>query len=418
MGYSLPAQKFGARMAGALAAGAPPGGSVRLNAWAIRERLLAILSEQYYQAALVGLPEMGLRMGVGGGQDTDALRGAEIWMDRVLDAARQTHARRPHHKGHELARLLMSAGEGWPETALTRAAERPGAAAPDGSPQKGVFARVERLRDADETPAPRARKDIGPLWFVVAALAEEAPEGLSLWGAVSVAPTRLAPFDEDALRALRMFLADAVNDANRHWAALKRLGLSPPDWMEGEEWEESTKFATLGCSQAMKCETLLSLAQASAAAEGRGAPDRADFLAAWAERPVTAKMDFEAFSATPAGRAILSTEKLSVVSADETLELTAEEEDRAADDLAAALQVLLERGAVEREAVIVFLRLNRGDTLAEILAKDAGLRARFRSLEPFRRYCETMFTQVLGAVRALEEGAGSAAGRAAAHQEG
>lgn len=408
-GYSRPAERLGARLARRLNTPHEDGAdSVRVEPWLLYQDLLRALTERYYQITLVGLDELGLakprdeyRTGYNDDQFAEAERGAEMWLDRVLDAPRHVHPRKETHEAHNLLHSLASRGVDWPEVTLARA----DAPAPPALLPRWLRRTAEALQTAAArtTTARVAMRGGRPLHLRAGAVALDVPEGLSIWQAIGAAPEHCAVITGRAADEQVYLFARAVHGANKHWDALRRLSLSPVDWMNREDWEPDGKLATLSTSQAMDALKLVAAAQEAAMAAGREAPQVEDFRGAWDRQPILKRMDFATFAASPAGRALLTAASGVRLDLPEEAAFGPDTEASPVDlaehsDLMSAIDRLEDSGMFQAAEIRLLRAIAGGESLTVIHAEDAELRRRYRQLEDLKAALDPLQDRVLEAI--------------------
>ena len=405
-----PATKFAARLA-RLVNSPDEDGRIRIEPWLIEREIIEILIEPYYLAALVGGPELGMRMpraksprGYTQQERLEAEVAAAKWLEHVLDRSLKTHARRETHTGHQVFLDLVRQGEGIATAEFVRKSEAGSRVDFLPAAIKGVFTALRRLEvryQGTEGPVGWARQNIGPLFLVANQAPAQVIERMSLWNAIECAPkTGIVRTKRDMDTTVNLF-RQAVETTAKHWSALLRLKLSPPDWMEPQDWEETAAFDTLNTNQAMEAANMLSRARAHAAARGSDTPTQADFQLAWADKPLSSKITFEAFLATPAGRAIVQPMKPLFVAQPETW-TEVYSEDAQADDLQAAdeadmfalLDHWRDKGALSDAKWELATRIAQGDELEDILATSPSIRANFSQGAAFRHDVEALFDEL------------------------
>ncbi len=405
-GYSRPAERLGARIARKLNTPNPGAEDVAVEPWLLHQDLIAILTERYYQLTLVGLEELGLakpkdeyRTGYNDDQFAEAERGAELWLDKVLDAPRQVHPRKPTHEAHNILLALAERGVDWPATALGRG---------ETSAQPTLMPRWLR-RTAEALARAAGREDIAQmhprggvaLQLTAGAVALEVPEGLPIWQAMASAPERCRPLDGRAADEQVYLFVRAVHGANKHWDALRRLGLAPPDWMAQESWEADEKLATLSTSQALDALKFIACAEAFAAAAGREDPSPEDYRAAWAEKAILKRLTFEDFAATPAGRALMRGRGAG--GEDIAADLPGPDDDgpdtlAEHSDLESMIDRLESSGMFQAAEIRLLRAIAGGEPLSVIHQNDGELRLRYPRLEDLKAGLEPLQDRVLAAV--------------------
>lgn len=378
-----------------------------IEPWLLDHELRRILSERQYQFALVGLDELGLskpkdefRTEYNSDQFEDAEHGAALWLQWVLDGPRHIHGSRKTHEAHNILEDLVSRGWQWAVSVeLIRAAQDPSTCEntpPDARPT------VQALRQVlASAHAGSERED--KLWLMIGQTGQQVAETLSIWAAIAAAPPRVHRLDGAELDKHVHRLVRAINGANKHWDALRRLGLSPISWMSKEAWEDDGKLSKLGTNQAMSALTLLKAAEDLAAAEGRDAPSVEDFRGAWAAAPVLKRMTFDDFANSAAGQAIMAAARNAQAMPEEDASYDpddVEPSDLASDDdLSATFEHLAASGEFDELDLRMLQSVISGKSLADLHARDKAFRLKFRSLADLGAHLEGLQDRVVFVVR-------------------
>src|SRR5262249_11421475 len=169
------------------------------------------------------------------GPGTTPQEASHCYVDNVLK--RRLHLARdePAHKGHALFLALCRRGvdPAWPKADLARTRSASAAGTP-GAPAElaGVRERLARVSPeiSDGNPAKSTRAASGPLCLRVGGAATEVAEELSMWDAMTCAPTRLKPLARgSAFNAFCSIMIKTLEAANARYGTLIALGLSPRD---------------------------------------------------------------------------------------------------------------------------------------------------------------------------------------------
>ncbi|MEM1129018.1 MAG: hypothetical protein AAGH83_00700 [Pseudomonadota bacterium] len=412
-GYTRPAERLAARLARRLNTPEDGRDTVVIEPWLLDRELRQILSERYYQITLVGLDELGLpkprdefRTAYNRDQFEDAEAGAGMWLEHVLDAERHIHSSRSVHEAHNILLAFAHRGHGWPDVQMIRAHDKPGAQdmlPPVAKETAAALARQMKVRGND-AGGNKARREEGPLWLAIGPSAVEVIDALSLWAAICCAPPEcdvLTGPDEDD--HVHMF-ARAIHGANKHWDALRRLGLSPTSWMARESWEDDGKLTTLSVAQALKALDFVTAAQDSASKSGRDMPELEDYRAAWGVKPILKRLSFDEFEQTRAGRAIIASAPQQLSEQDLEDISYSDEDDPVPlanhSDLKDMIDRLEQGGAFDPLEIRILRWVSCGDSLEVLHRDDKEIRFRFRKLEDLKACLDPLQDRVIAAVTA------------------
>lgn len=414
-GYKRPAERFAARVAKTLFQPAKGQVTVRLEPWFLDREFRRILTQRYYQITLVGLEELGLekprdeyRTAYNRDQFEDAEIGAGLWMKHVLDGPRQVHSSQSVHEAHNVLLSLCKQGHGWPDVAMDRAMSQP---LPDdqvpkvAQPSKAALARIKTQKGNPEGTL-KARREAGPLWIRIGMGSCEVIDALSLWDAMRAAPGICDEFSGDDADNLVHLFARAFNVANRHWDALRLLGLSPPAWIDDEAKEEGRGLATLSVSQALAALALVKEAKSLAETAGRQTPTVDDFRQAWENRPILKRMSFDDFLTSTTGQAIVSNGKKNGVvrlDADDPRILgVAEDTDEVAlashTDVMDKLADIKTSGDFDDVDLLLLFAVAEGKNLQHLYENDASIRIKYPRLEDLSAALDDLQDRVIAAV--------------------
>lgn len=408
------AMRLGAHLAHKLNEADEKTGLVNVNSFRLRLELQKLLATNTtYWRGLVGVIEMGLTPPPNGrkyqrgdeyGLFEDSFIAADRYIDLVIGANRSLHASRHTHNGHKFLEELSKRGHIWPDVTLRRSQHKPATGEP-AAIVRGSFDRLQRL--VDETQGSPCGHRAGVLWLIAGDAAAEVPDMLSLWGAIEAAPAQLTAFaDESEHESFVSFLGGAIHGASQHWQWLRRLGLSPPDWINRDEWEKSGKLTSLTANQANNALRWRGHAQKLAAAAGRTTPGEADYKAAWEVSPIL-KIAFDDFARTPAGRALLSHEgPARMTTFDEGLHDGAhdpETTEKDEDDIREILDLLGASGEFSNRDIAFTRAVWENFSAADILKVIPNWRAEFTDLAAFEAYLEDVLARVAEAIRNLNK---------------
>jgi hypothetical protein len=225
------------------------------------------------------------------GPGTTPQEASHCYVDRVLKRPLHLARDEPAHKGHALFLTLCRRGidSAWPEADLARmrsVSENQATTPP--AEFAGIKERLARVSPeiSDGNPAKSTRAASGPLYLRVGGAATEVAEELSMWDAMTCAPSRLNALARGpAFNAFCSIMIKALEAANARYGTLIALGLSPRDWEE------------LSVNTAKKLSSFLSAARALGAPHkdedgpdhaerGRGKDTLANWERAWEKRQV------------------------------------------------------------------------------------------------------------------------------------
>lgn len=372
------AAPFACHLAHLLTTPDAPGAPVRAKPWALRLRFEALLATPRYAAGLVGARTMGLDPF----SADEAERAAQRWVERVLERPLALHPSRDRTRAHDVLEALAARGPFDPPARLARSgASDPALCVPGAGMARGLLDRLRRL-----PPGARARRTErdGPLILTLGGAAAIVPDDLSLWAALTLAPAEMAALSGDGARVFRHLLVRAVETADEPWNALRRLGLSPPDWID-----------SVPINRAKAAGALIT------AAGGRRA--RQALEAAWTRRPIPGFETAAAFFETDFGRALLSppapTREAAALDVETLADtLAAPASDAAPDpaEAAAAVERLRSWKALPAEDLELMDAIVRGATLAE-LHREPAVRRRHPSLAHLISHTDKMISAALGA---------------------
>ena len=417
-----PAERLGAHLAYLLNTREGASDVVKLSPWALERQLIeTLVGNRGLLFGLVGINELGLsppppnaryRRDRIDNQFQDAERGAELWLAAVLDRVLQLTKSDALQNGHRLFSHLAERGVGWPEIELSRSAEANSADVELDRTVRGVFDRLARQMETIQGKpqlSAKARKDHGPLWLQVNGATVEMPDGLSLWGAIRCAPSTLSPLNNDAELELIHLLIRAVHSANKHWERLKDLNLSPADWISAEDWEEEQGqlLSRLTINQAGEACKFRNEAIIIAETAGRETPTIEDFEQAWERKPILKTIDFETFTTTPVGRALISgwsKEKISILPDPDTLDTDVETPSfSSAQDAMTVLGLLEEKSLLSALDARIFRAVLEQEDLASLHARDAELQHAFPDLNDLADHSESLAERIAETVLRLNE---------------
>lgn len=217
------------------------------------------------------------------GPGTTAPEAAIQYVDQVLRRRLQLARAEPLHKGHGLFLALCRRGldTAWSDAALIRtlapSATKSGHPPPD---LVGVADRLARLPTdiSDGNPAKTTNATSGPLYLLVGRVCTPVAEEMSLWDAMTCAPTSLKPLvPGPEFNAFCSVMIKALEAANAGYGTLVSLGLSPRDWQD------------LSVNTAKKLSAFLTAARAKGpdpSVFGPGDDRLAYWERAWITRPV------------------------------------------------------------------------------------------------------------------------------------
>jgi hypothetical protein len=388
-----------------------PGDAFELRAFALFRQLLQSLSGDNYRK-LTGF-------GIGG--DTRSSEEAAQWyFDAVLERRLFLARANDTHKGHELLLALCRRGSNphWLQAGIRRQRDPDGDEQPKDDDRPSDFPGVaERLSLLDKSvsagnPAEKTREQRGPLRLIVGAGQAEVAEEVSIWKAITCAPTRLVP-----LRSGREFnefcslVIKAVEAANAPYGAFIGVGLSPFDW-QGE-----ISINTLKKLSAFLTEVRVIL-RSNVAQEGSDNPDLGTggletWRVAWARRPVPGFGSADALWRSEVGRALRVPQvarKIETVDINEIPDDAFPEQSETLD-----AEAFLDRlkhcgaaGLIDDFDLWLYQEIWAGSSLAD-LAGSPRSRSRFSgNVDQLALYVEELTERVLAGVqRHLDPGEGS-----------
>jgi len=383
-GYSRPAERLGAHIALLLNA-SDDDGLVALNAFDLWRRLTRLLSNHTgYRWRLLGLSNSS---------HCAPEQVATQWIDLVLDAERQAHAGRDHHNGHLLLDHICGRGTGIKPSKLTR-----GETFNTTNLSALIAAIADRLSAWDEGRSGPPNKN-GPAGISLGGQGPiPMPEALSLWGALKSAPSQLEPLDAEAELKLIHFLARAVHSANKHWEMLARLQLHPPDWLDADD---EGPLSTLTTNQARLAVKFVQKAQANTKDTILSVENWRD---AWNTAPITKSLSFDAFSKSPVGRHLMSSEPATFHQADIDVEQLPEIDDgpvASLQDAQSTLNSLGTRQTIEARDLDLCKAVLAGYSLSEIFESSQDYQNRFASFDDFVDHSDKVAEQIASFVENL-----------------
>ena len=365
--------------------------TIEINAWQLRITLIRTLEQvrNDYLQHMVGVRLLGLDPE----DQDDAYQAADTWFVAVMQRALELHGSRATQKAHDVFALITARGQGWPDTRLERTPSPP-----DGEPGdvvKGAFGRLEAACP-DAAPS-RITKAQGPLCMIAGDAAQQVPEGMSLWQAVSLGPQRLDPGKPDDRDPFFHAVIRALETANESWETLRRLGLSPRDWA-GE----------VSINQAKSIGAFVNAARRIAEDQGAELTDTAVLIAAWDERPVPRYADLQDFTGSDLGKALLTGDAPGrSVSLDAVPEIAAEGEDdpgdrlASSDEVAEVIRIMVQDGTLtplDRQVLAAAV------SQQDVLDTDWGA-SEFRTREAAAEYTDKLHQKVLAGMDRLRRGA-------------
>lgn len=363
-------------------------GPVDVNAWALRISLIRTLerSRRGYLKGMIGANLIGLNAD----DPDDAFQAADTWFTAVMERALELHGSRPTHKAHEVFRQVASRGHGWPEIKLERSFNPPAGEPPDIL--KGAFGRL----DATLNPAAgssRITEKLGTLILVAEDAAQETPEGMSVWQAISLGPQKLDPGTADARDAFFFAVIQALETANEVWETLRRIGLSPRDWA-GE----------VTINQAKSASALVNEARRFAETEGGDHKDRKILEAAWEIRKVPRFADLDAFLGSELGRAVLDGPgPMRMVGLEDAPELADDDDTPASlEEMTKVVAYLVENDALDPLDQQVLAAVVQHQAYEDICDEDWCAEA-FPTKQAWSEYTDMLVDKILEALARLKD---------------
>ncbi|MCI4666305.1 MAG: hypothetical protein MRY74_16475 [Neomegalonema sp.] len=363
-------------------------GLVRINPWRLFLRLEQTLLRGRgggYVLKLVGLRTMGLNPD----RMSDREDGVARWFDAVMERPLEIHSSRDRHKAHDLLEALVRRS---PEFGPARLERRPSdsAAAAQG-PAQGLYARLAQFEKRAPDPAvgrrgAALRREQGPLMLIIGDAAAPTPETLSVWSALSLIPSVMRPLEGDEALAFSYLMIQLIETADERWNSIRRLGLSPPEWIED-----------LSINRARDVGILMSAAGPR--------PDQDALAAAWRRVPVPGFDDLDAFFASDIGRAMCAPvgggprfEPL-----DEAPEPRAPIADKQAtkEEMLDAIELFRARGRIDPFDLDLLAAVAEGANLTALWRRP-NIRARFDNKAAFVAHTDKVSQALIREVREIE----------------